>query len=100
MSETENTTDDAVLDAEQEEDESRVRTWELQRSIKWVNFQMEVQARTEEEAIQLAWKSYDENGLKDFTVKAGDDEYADMTSLEDIFRAIPKCFDFEANCID
>jgi hypothetical protein len=85
---------DAVLDAEQEEDdcEPAPGTYEVQYSLKWVNFTFETHAKHEEEARRLAYESFENDGLKEFTVKAGDDEDANITSLEELFNAIPKVF--------
>jgi hypothetical protein len=81
--ETENIINDAVLDDEQEEGE--VETYAVQWGMKWVNFTAQVEARNENEAVELAWKSYEENGLQDFTVTARN---RTVDSLEDIFESI------------
>jgi len=96
MLDAENTTSGAVPDAEQDETEeedtyeSAPGLYEVQFSLKWVNFQFETHAKHEQDAINLAHESFKKDGLKEFTVRAGDDE--DVTSLEDLFNAIPKVF--------
>lgn len=84
---------DTVLDAEQDDWEPAPGLYEVQFSLKWVNFQFETHAKHEQDAIKLAHESFKKDGLKEFTVRAGDDE--DVTSLEDLFHAIPKVFRFD-----
>jgi hypothetical protein len=88
-------TSGAVPDVEQEEDdwEPAPGLYEVQYSLKWVNFTFETHAKHEEEARRLAYESFKKDGLKEFTVRGGDDE--NVTSLEDLFHAIPKCFRFD-----
>jgi len=75
-------TTNSAQDAEQEEDEKQ--TYEVQFSVKWVNFTLEdVEASSEEEAIEITLKQYEEDGLKAFTMTANNQE---VTSLEGIFR--------------
>jgi hypothetical protein len=90
--EAENTTNDAVLDDGQE---NEVKAYEVQWSMKWVNFTTSVQAKDEYEAIKVAWKSYEENKLKEFTVTANNEE---VGSLEEIFDSIE--FPPRADCTD
>jgi hypothetical protein len=92
MLESEIENNDAVLDDEQE---NEVKTYEVQWSMKWVNFATEVQAKDEDEAIEVALKSYKENGLEEFTATAKGEE---VGSLEEIFDAID--FPPETNCTD
>ena len=56
----------------------KTHEWEVQYSIKWINFTATVQATDEEEAIALSGKlDFDQ-----FTTTAKNEE---VTSLEDIF---------------
>jgi hypothetical protein len=52
--------------------------WEVQYSVKWINFTTTVQAKDEEEAIELAG----ELDFDHFTATARNEE---ISSLEDIF---------------
>jgi hypothetical protein len=78
----------------QENITKKSKEYEVQWSMKWVNFQTTVQATSEEDAIAVATKSYEDNGLKEFTVKARNEE---VSSLEDIFK---ECWHVEANRTD
>jgi hypothetical protein len=62
----------------------RKHTFEIQRSHKWVNFTVEVQAETAEEAEM---KSY-EIPFSEWTATAGD--IGEVDSLEDIFHGCRK----------
>jgi hypothetical protein len=68
----------------------KLKEYEVQRSMKWVNFTTTVQATSEEEAIEVAAKL----GCGAATVTAKNEE---VTSLEDIFNA---CWHVEANRTD
>jgi len=75
---------DAVKYAERLIDErsKKERTYEVQWSVKWTNFTIDVRATSEEEAIKLATESFNKNGFKGFTITANREE---ISSLEDMF---------------
>jgi hypothetical protein len=57
----------------------KTHEWEVQYSVKWINFTATVQATDEEEAIALSGKL----DFNQFTTTAQNEE---VTSLEDIFE--------------
>jgi hypothetical protein len=62
----------------------KTKTVTVQVSVKWVNFDIEVEASSEENAFDLALQAYQEKGVKAFSIRAGGDEVSD---LDDIFHA-------------
>jgi hypothetical protein len=71
------------------EEEEKPREYEVQYSVKWVNFTTTVKATSEDEAIRLAG----ENSAEQFTVTANNEE---VYSLGDILNC---CERAEATCI-
>jgi hypothetical protein len=61
------------------DNEQKLKEYEVQYSVRWVNFTITVQATNEHEAIKIAGV----RGLKDFTIKTSDEE---VNSLEDVFE--------------
>lgn len=64
---------------EQDNETTKLKTWEVQYSLKWVNFTVEVEAESEEDAIQFAG----EKTFSEFVATARNEE---VSSLEDIFN--------------
>lgn len=72
------------------EEEEKPREYEVQYSVKWVNFTTTVKATSEDEAIRLAG----ENSAEQFTVTTNNEE---VYSLEDIFKC---CNRVQATCTE
>jgi hypothetical protein len=60
-------------------EKQKLKEYEVQYSVRWVNFTTTVQAVSEREAIKLAAM----RGLRDFTIKTSDEE---VNSLDDLFE--------------
>jgi hypothetical protein len=71
-------------------EEKKQKEYEVQYSVKWVNFTTTVKATSEDEAIRIAG----ENSAEQFTVTANNEE---VYSLEDIFKC---CNRAQATCIE
>jgi hypothetical protein len=71
-------------------EEKKQKEYEVQYSVKWVNFTTTVKATSEDEAIRIAR----ENSAEQFTVTANNEE---VYSLEDIFKC---CNRAQATCIE
>jgi hypothetical protein len=61
------------------DEEQKPREYEVQYSVKWVNFTTTVKATSEDEAITIA----DQNSWEQFTATTNNEE---VYSLEDIFK--------------
>jgi hypothetical protein len=74
------------------DEEQKLKEYEVQYSVRWVNFTTTVQAVSEREAIKLAGV----RGLKDFTIKTNNEE---VNSIEDIFEHSQR-WGARAECLD
>jgi hypothetical protein len=61
----------------------KLKEYEVQFSVKWVNFQLTVEAESSEQALELAYK----NPMKDFAIRAGNE---DVFGLSGIFGQAQK----------
>jgi hypothetical protein len=57
----------------------KLKEYEVQFSVKWVNFQLTVEAESSDAALELAYKK----PMKAFTIRAGNE---DVMGLAGIFR--------------
>ena len=82
----------SAQEAGQEEEEETVQEYEVQYSVKWVNFTTYVEATSEDAAIEKAEALLKKNGLENFEIRANNEE---VFSLEGILACAGRV---EANC--
>src|ERR1700730_16965113 len=70
------------------------REVEVQFTVKWVNFTYNVEEATSGvDAVDQALASYEENGFKEFTITAGNEECSDLDDIFDRARYFTKAMD-------
>jgi hypothetical protein len=76
----------------------KTREVEVQFTVKWVNFTYTVEEATSGvDAVDQALASYKQNGLKEFTITAGNEECSDLDDIFHVAEDFTKAADENGN---
>jgi translation elongation factor EF-1beta len=76
----------------------KTREVEVQFTVKWVNFTYNVEDATSGvDAVDRALASFKQNGLKEFTITAGNEECSDLDDIFHVAEDFTKATDENGN---